>query len=178
MLPSLTGTPMPRSEQCCPSSRRTARGPSLAWRSHSPKAGVWHAELTSFSPRRWQGGWNRNGPPSVPLQEVQMDIIRQRKPRTSMMTLRRKHKGWSLMWSLWSNPITPTIVPSSQTVPLFIVNAAQQKIGTGRELDEDWRPRIPTGLRMPRRGSKAELRTERSPRWCCPCSETPKRKGR
>ena len=36
----LTGTPMPRSEQCCPSSRRTARGRSLARRSHSPEAGV------------------------------------------------------------------------------------------------------------------------------------------
>ena len=40
MLPSLTGTPLPRSEQCCPSSGRTARGPSLAQRSHSPEAGV------------------------------------------------------------------------------------------------------------------------------------------
>ena len=40
------------------------------------------------------------------------------------------------------------------------------------------RPCIPTGLRMPRRGSKAELRMERSPRWCCPCSEIRRRKGR
>ena len=61
----------------------------------------------------------------------------QRKPRILMMTPRRKHKRWSLMWSLWLNLITPTIVPSSWTMPLFIVNAAQQKIGTGRELDEE-----------------------------------------
>ena len=37
------------------------------------------------------------------------------------------------MWSLGTNPITPMIVPSGRTVPLFIVNAAQQRIGTGRE---------------------------------------------
>ena len=95
-----------------------------------------------------------------------------------MMTPRRKHKRWSLMWSIRSNPIILMIVPSGRTVPLSIVNAAQQKIGTGRELNEDLRPRIPTGLRMPRRESKAELRTERSPRWCCPCSEIPRKKGR
>ena len=53
-----------------------------------------------FSPRSWQGGWNRNGPPSVPMQEVRMDTIRQRKPRISTMTPRRKHKMWSLMRSL------------------------------------------------------------------------------
>ena len=70
------------------------------------------------------------------------------------------------------------IVPSGRTVPLFIANAAQQKIGTRIQLDEDLRPRILTELRMPRRGSKAELRMERSPRWCCPCSEIPKRKER
>ena len=90
-----------------------------------------------FFTKKKAGGWNRNSPPSVPLQEVQMDIIWQGKPRTSTMTLRRKHKRWSLIWSLWSNLITPTIVLSGQTTPLFIVNAAQQKIGTGRELDKD-----------------------------------------
>ena len=42
-----------------------------------------------------------------------------------------------LMWSLWSNPITPTIVPSGRTAPLFIVNTAQEKIGTRSELAED-----------------------------------------
>ena len=64
------------------------------------------------------------------------------------------------MWSIRSNPIILTIVPSGQTVPLSIVNAAQQKIGTGRELNEDLRPRIPTGLQMPRRGSKADSKKE------------------
>ena len=90
-----------------------------------------------FSLRRWQGGRNRNGPPSVPLQEVQMDIIRQRKPQISMMTPRRKHKMWSLMRSLWLNLITPTLIPSDRATPLFIVNAVQWKIGSGRELAED-----------------------------------------
>ena len=28
-----------------------------------------------------------------------------------------------------------------------------------------------------RRGSRAELQTGRSPRWCCPCSEIQRRKG-
>ena len=90
-----------------------------------------------FFAKKMAGGRNQNGPLSVPSQEVQMDIIRQRKPQISTMTPRRKHKRWSLMWSLWSNPITPTIVLSGRTVPLFIVNAAQQKIGTVRELDDD-----------------------------------------
>ena len=81
------------------------------------------------------------------------------------------------MWSRCSNPIILTIVPSGQIVPLSIVNAAQQKIGTGRESNKDLRLRIPTELRMPRRGSKAELRMERSPKWCCPCSEIPRKKG-
>ena len=130
-----------------------------------------------FFAKKMAGGWNQNGPPSVPLQEVQTDIIRQRKPQISTMTPRRKHKRWSLMWSIRLNLVTLTIVPSGRAVPLSIVNAAQQKIGTGRELDEDLRPCIPTGLQMPRRGSKAELRTERSPRWCCPCSEIQRRKG-
>ena len=62
---------------------------------------------------------------------------RQRIPRTSTMTPRRKHKMWSLIRSLWTNPIIPTLVPSGRTAPLSIVNAAQQKIGTGRELAED-----------------------------------------
>ena len=84
---------------------------------------------------------------------------------------------WSLMRSLWSNLITPTLVPSDWATPLFIVNKVQWKIGTGRELAEDRRPRIQTGLRMPRRGSKAGLRMERSPRWCCPCSGISKKKG-
>ena len=82
------------------------------------------------------------------------------------------------MWSICSNPITLTIVPSGRTVPLSIVNAAQQKIGTGRESNEDLRPRVPTGLGKPRRGSKAELWMGRSPRWCCPCSKIQRRKGR
>ena len=63
-----------------------------------------------------------------------MDIIRQRKPRISTMTTRRKNKRWSLMWSICSNPITLTIVPSGRTVPLFIVNVAQQKIGTEKRV--------------------------------------------
>ena len=90
-----------------------------------------------FFAKKMAGGRNRNGPPSIPLQEVQMDIIRQRNPRTLMMTPRRKDKMWNLMWSLWSNPITPTLVPSDRTAPLFIVNTAQRKIGTRRELSED-----------------------------------------
>ena len=90
-----------------------------------------------FFTKKMAGGQNQNGPSSVPLQEVQMDIIRQRKPRTLTMTPRRKHKMWSLMRSLWSNLITPMLVPSDQAAPLFIVNAAQWKIGTGRELAED-----------------------------------------
>ena len=130
-----------------------------------------------FFAKKMAGGRNQNGPPSVLLREVPMDISQQRKPRISTMTPRRKHKRWSLMWSICSNPITLMIVPSSQTVPLSIVNTAQQKIGTRRELNEDLRPCIPTGLRMPRRGSKAELWTERSPKWCCPCSEIPRKKG-
>ena len=34
-----------------------------------------------------------------------------------------------------------------------------------------------SGLRMPRKALKAGPRTGRSPRWYCPCSETPRRKG-
>ena len=44
---------------------------------------------------------------------------------------------WSLMRSLWLNPITLTLVPSDWAVALFIVNAVQRKIGTGRELAKD-----------------------------------------
>ena len=130
-----------------------------------------------FFAKRMAGGWNRNGPPSVPLQEVRKGIIRRRKPWILTMTPRRKHKRWSPMWSRCSNPIILTIVPSGQTVPLSIVNAAQQKIGTGRESNADLRLCIPTELRTPRKGSKAELQMERSPKWCCPCSEIPRKKG-
>ena len=90
-----------------------------------------------FFTKKMAGGQNWNGPSSIQLQEVQMDIIWQRKPRTSMMTPRRKHQMWSLMWSLWWNPITLMLVPAHRTMPLFIVNAAQRRIGTGRELSED-----------------------------------------
>ena len=99
-----------------------------------------------FLAKKMAGGQNRNGPPSILLQEVQTDIIQQRKIGILTMTPRRKHKRWSLMWSICSNPVTLTIVPSGRAMPLSIVNAAQQKIGTGRELDKDLRPRIPTGL--------------------------------
>ena len=50
-----------------------------------------------FAKKMAGGARNQNGPPSVLLQEVQMDIIRQRKPWILTMTLRRKHKMWSLM---------------------------------------------------------------------------------
>ena len=50
---------------------------------------------------------------------------------------RRKHKMWSLRRSFWTNPITPTLVPSNRAAPLFIVNAVQRKIGTEKELTED-----------------------------------------
>ena len=49
---------------------------------------------------------------------------------------RRKHKMWSLRRSFWTNPITPTLVLSYRAAPLFIVNAVQRKIGTGKELAE------------------------------------------
>ena len=71
-----------------------------------------------------------------------------------------------------------TIVPSSQTVPLSIVNAAQQKIGTGRELNEDLRPCIPTGLRTPRRDQRQNSRREEVQGGAVPCSEIQRRKGR
>ena len=45
MPPSLTGTPLPRSEQCCPSYGRTARSPLLARRSQSPECPMCHGML-------------------------------------------------------------------------------------------------------------------------------------
>ena len=130
-----------------------------------------------FFTKKVAGGQNRNGPPSVPLQEVRMGIICRRKLRISTMTPRRKHKRWNLMWSRRLNLITPTVVLSGQIVPLSIVIAAQQKIGIGRESNKDLRPCIPTGLQTPERVSRAELRMGRSPKWCCPCSEIQRRKG-
>ena len=58
------------------------------------------------------------------------------------------------MWSICSNLINLMIVPSSRTVPLSIVNAAQQKIGTGRELDKDLRPCISDRATNAKKGIK------------------------
>ena len=179
MLPSLTGTPVPRSGQCCPSSGRTARSLSLARKEPQPQGRGMTHRADKFFAKKMAGGLEPEWPALRTIagspdgyhsaketsdfdddteeeaQEVESDVeLMVESDNSDDSSVRSDRASLHSQCSTTENRDRKRV--RRRLKAMHSDRATERQEGDQR----------------------SELQMERSPRWCCPCSEIPRRKGR